>query len=186
MGVQGGITWEGACYAEEVIGLVPGAASRELGHEDVNALRGCLPSWRRSSTGKKCVVVIDEVCSETMVQEKMAPWLEQNDWTVHLLRQDELGYDSLLGASWCIIYGGPETRRRWSALWALPLDACVVEFQQELALDGELQHLCHVSDWKSWVLLLAKGSVSDVQDQVMEQLTKWYKKNSCELEHKAE
>ena len=90
-------------------------------------------------------------------------------------------YDSIVGASLCIVFGGPNTQTKWSRLWALPTDACVIEFQQELEVDGELQHLCHISDLRSWVLLLAKGSVSDVQDQIMEQFEKWYKKNQVEL-----
>jgi hypothetical protein len=62
-------------------------------------------------------------------------------------------------------------------LWRLPIDARVIEFQQELSLRGEMQHLCHVSDLPSWVLLLAKGSVQDVENQMMEQLEKWGKRN---------
>jgi hypothetical protein len=57
----------------------------------------------------------------------------------------------------------------------------VVEFQQELKIDGEFQHLAHVAGFKSWVLLLSKGSVTDVQEQIVEQLTKWFKKNEDEL-----
>ena len=72
-------------------------------------------------------------------------------------------------------------RNKWSKLWALPHDCCVVEFQQELALNGEFQHLCHVASWKSWVLLLSKGSTTDVQAQVMEQWTAWYKKHQGEI-----
>ena len=90
-------------------------------------------------------------------------------------------YDSIIGASMCILHGGPQTHKRWAKLWALPKDCCVIEFQQELAMDGEFQHLCHVSDWKSWIHLLAKGSEVDVQTQMMEQLASWYKKNAYEL-----
>jgi hypothetical protein len=30
----------------------------------------------------------------------------------------------------------------------------------------------------SWVLLLSKGTVEDVQDQIMEQLEKWYRRSA--------
>jgi hypothetical protein len=38
-----------------------------------------------------------------------------------------------------------------------------------------------VADLNSWVLLLSKGSIVDVQEQIMLQLEKWYKKNSYEI-----
>jgi len=181
MGLGGGIILDGmACYSEMVIGLVPGSSSQEIGHEEVNALRARLPAWRRAPTGKKCVVVRDDILTEDMIQ-RLASWLTMQGLTVVYYDAKHESYDSLVGASLCIILGGPKRNEKWSALWALPVDACVIELQQELALDGELQHLCHVSGWKSWILLLAKGSVSDVQDQVMEQLAKWHKKNSCEI-----
>ena len=64
----------------------------------------------------------------------------------------------------------------------MPLDQMPkVEFQQELQLSGETQHLAHVSDLKSWVLLLAKGSVQDVQEQMVMQFGKWLKKNVGEI-----
>jgi hypothetical protein len=118
------------------------------------------------------------------VLERLTAFLKRDDpdWVIHIVSDRNPGsYDSIVGASLCIVLGGPQTHTKWARLWALPTDACVVEFQQELAVDGELQHLCHVSDLKSWVLLLAKGSVSDVQDQIMEQFEKWYKKNQVEL-----
>jgi hypothetical protein len=87
----------------------------------------------------------------------------------------------LLGASLCIFIGGPKTNHIWSKLWALPKDCCVIEFQQELKIDGEFQHLAHVAGFKSWILLLAKGPEIDVQEQVMEQLQKWFNKNEDEI-----
>ena len=78
--------------------------------------------------------------------------------------------------------GGQKTSENWSKLWALPIGCRVIEFQQELRIDGEFQHLAHVAGFKSWVLLLSKGTVNDVQEQIYEQLVKWFKKNSEELE----
>lgn len=172
------------CWAEKVIGMVPGPLSSELGREDITALRSRLPSWKPLPTGQRCVVVTDSVITPRFVYEYITPFLstQDPDWTVSVVSEKNPGvYDSIIGASLCILLGGPNTSTRWSKLWALPKDCCVVEFQQELAIHGEFQHLCHISDLKSWVHLLAKGSVTDVQEQMMEQLSLWYKKNACEL-----
>ena len=85
-------------------------------------------------------------------------------------------YDSLIGSSLCIFIGGQKTQKFWSKLWALPEECCVIEFQQELKIDGEFQHLAHIAGFKSWVLLLSKGNEKDVQEQILEQLTKWFNK----------
>jgi hypothetical protein len=173
-----------ACWADEVIGFVPGPHALELGHEDIQVLRKMLPSWKRGPIGQICVVVVDSTITNRFVLERITAFLQKEDpdWVVQIISDRNPGsYDSIVGASLCIVLGGPQTHTKWARLWALPTDACVVEFQQELTVDGELQHLCHVSDFKSWVLLLAKGSVSDVQDQIMEQFEKWYKKNQTEL-----
>jgi hypothetical protein len=90
---------------------------------------------------------------------------------------DVTSYDVLQGVSLCVFVGGEQTATKWSKLWALPKECCVVEFQQELQIDGEFQHLAHVAEFKSWVLLLSKGSVEDVQDQIQSQFGKWLKKN---------
>jgi len=146
------------------------------------ALRNCLSSWKRFPTGQICVIVTDSVITSRFVYEFITPWLKSEDssWQVQIVSDQRPGvYDSIVGASLCIVMGG--TASKWSKLWALPVDCSVVEFQQELAVEGEFQHLCHVADWKSWVLLLAKGSTTDVQEQIMEQLKTWYRKNEREL-----
>ncbi len=81
----------------------------------------------------------------------------------------------------CIFVGGPNRHSHWAKLWALPKYCCVIEFQQELLLDGEFQHMAHVCDFKSWVLLLSKGVISDVQEQILTQLKKWFVKNDDAL-----
>jgi hypothetical protein len=179
------------CWAESVVGFLPGPLSSELGREDVMTLRNGLRSgWPSAPIAQICVVVVDDsVITPRFVFEHINPWLNKkdSDWTVRIVSKQPGVYDQLLGASLCILFGGPSTQTRWSKLWALPCDCCVVEFQQELALDGEFQHLCHISDWKSWLLFLAKGSNADVQQQIMEQLEKWYSTFSYELlliEHK--
>jgi len=169
-----------ACWAEEVVGWVPGPLGRELGQEDVEALRARAPCWKPTPQESVCVVLLDAVLTAEWVTEEVLPWLRHKCWQVRLVSaSDPDRYEKIAGAMWCILQGGPSTH--WSSLWALPRSSCVVEFQQELALDGQLQHLCHVGDMKSWILLLSKGTVRDVREQIMEQLMKWYTRNSSEF-----
>lgn len=171
-----------ACYADEVIGLLPGPL--ELGTEDIMALRELYPSWIEKPSGKICSVVLGQQITKQFAEEVITKFLQDQseEWSIRFVSEsDYASYDALLGASLCIFIGGQKTQNFWSKLWALPKDCCVVEFQQELKIDGEFQHLAHVSGFKSWVLLLSKGSQSDVQEQIIEQLRKWFNKNEDEL-----
>lgn len=169
------------CWANEVVGFLPGPTCSELGREDINGLRALLPSWKANASNNRCIVVTDSTITPRFVYERLTPWLKKDDprWDISVISDKNPGsYESIVGASLCILIGGPRTHAKWSKLWALPRNCWVVEFQQELLLDGEFQHLCHVADWKSWILLLAKGSTADVQDQMIEQLEKWRKEKN--------
>ena len=155
-------------WADEVVGLLPGP--HEMGHEEIQALREWHPTWVKDGE-RSCVVVIDGAITPAFVAERVAPWLAAKGWAVRLV--GEAGWE---GAGMAILQS-----ERMYPLWRLPVDAMVIEFQQELAIHGEMQHVCHVSDLRSWVLLLAKGGLKDVQDQIMEQLEKWCKKNEREI-----
>jgi hypothetical protein len=173
-----------ACYADEIIGFLPSPSSLELGQEDIQALRDLLPSWIEKPTEKICSVVIGSQITQKFAEEHITKFLQNQseEWSIrYVLESDYASYDALLGASLCIFIGGQKTQNFWSKLWALPKDCCVIEFQQELKIDGEFQHLAHVAGFKSWVLLLSKGTVQDVQEQIIEQLTKWFNKNEDEL-----
>lgn len=173
-----------ACWADEVVGYLPGPSVAEISKEDVACLREALPDWISAPIPKVCAVVLSGVITEEYAKEKIAKLLkEQSDeWTVLYMRPEDVGVcDDLLGASLCVFIGGKKTEDTWSKLWALPEGCRVIEFQQELQIDGEFQHLAHVAGFKSWVLLLSKGSVADVQEQIMEQLTRWFKKNGEEV-----
>ncbi len=173
-----------ACYADEVIGLLPGPAAAELGQEDISALRSLYSSWVEKPCGKTCAVVVGQQITQKFAEERIAGLLQDLDeeWSIRYVNEsDYASYDTLLGASLCIFIGGQKTQKFWSKLWALPKECCVVEFQQELLIDGEFQHLAHIAGFKSWVLLLSKGPMDDVQDQIMEQLERWFKKNGDEL-----
>jgi hypothetical protein len=174
------------CYAEEVVGFLPGPL--ELGIEDIQALRELYSSWIEKPCGKVCSVVIGSSITQEFAEEEIAKFLVtkvaecDEDWTIRYVNEsDYASYDSLMGASLCIFVGGEKEAKTWAKLWALPKGCCVIEFQQELNISGEFQHLAHVAGFKSWVLLLSKGSMKDVQEQIMEQLQKWFNKNEEEL-----
>ena len=175
-------------WADEVVGFLPEPAASELGQEDIVALRALYPSWVEKPAEKICAVVIGPNITEKFVDEQISKFLQNQSgqvldaWSIrYVYESDYASYDSLIGASLCIFVGGQKANNFWAKLWALPKECCVIEFQQELLIDGEFQHLAHVAGFKSWVLLLSKGSAVDVQEQIMEQLEKWFKKNEDEL-----
>ena len=178
-----GIPWreDTACWAQTVVGGLPGPLALELGKEEITALRTWLPSWEPQVRGMVCTVLLNETAGVTrsFVQQRIAPWLQRQDraWQVRAVNgADSIthgSYSPMLGTALCIFLGGADV---WAPIWALPKEACVVEFQQELKLQGESQHVAHMAELMSWVLLLAKGD--DVQDQMMEQLEKWYRRSA--------
>lgn len=173
-----------ACWANQVIGLLPSQASLELGIEDIAALRSIFPTWSEKPSEKLCAVVISGAITLEFAEKQITQFLQNNDeeWSIRYVHEaDYVSYDSLLGASLCIFIGGQNTNTAWAKLWALPKTCCVIEFQQELQIDGEFQHLAHVAGFKPWILLLSKGTVVDIQEQIMEQLGKWFKKNAEHL-----
>lgn len=172
-----------ACWADEVIGFIPCPSTQELAREDIISLQSILPTWLSSPSGKVCTIVSDEYFNNELIEKVSELLLEMDEeWSIRVVSSKESGHwNTLLGSSLCLFVGGKNMQTKWSKLWALPKDCCIVEFQQELNMDGEFQHLAHVSDFKSWILLLSKGSLKDVQEQIFTQFQKWYKKNNSEL-----
>jgi hypothetical protein len=173
-----------ACWADEIIGYLPGPECLEIGTEDVTALRSNMSSWISEPKPKLCTILTSKVVTREFIENRILPFLKSNDdgWQIQIARHDDFAsYESIFGSSLCIFVGGGKADKSWSKLWALPKGCRVIEFQQELDINGEFQHLAHVADLKSWILLLCKGSVSDVQEQIMEQLEKWFNKNGDEL-----
>lgn len=170
---------DSACWAEEVVGFLPGPM--ELGQEDVAELRDRLANYSMVTTvnkdGKKTLcIVYDPVIfvSEfvTALHTKLF-----SEYELHTVSENDFCvYDAVIGASICIFLGGKNTETRWAKLWALPADCKVIEFQQELQLDGEFQHLAHVCGYTPYLLMLSKGTVEDVQEQVIIGLEKCQRK----------
>lgn len=183
-----GIPWneKTGCWAQKVVGTLPGPLAQELGKEEISALRTWLPTWEPRVRGLVCTVLLNETAGITrsFVQQRIAPWLQRQDraWKVRVVDGTDTlthgSYSPLLGTALCIFMGGREV---WAPIWALPKEACVVEFQQELHIQGESQHVAHMAELLSWVLLLAKGTMDDVQDQIMEQLEKWYRRSANQI-----
>ena len=155
------VTNDIACYAKEVIGFVPGPL--EVGKEDIAVLRKYLPSWIETPCYKRCVVIGGSQKLDKIFYK---------DWCIEY--QQEATYESLVGAALCIVMDGVNALR----LWALPKGACVIEFQQELEVRGDLQHLAHVCELRSWVLLLSKG---DIEKQIEQELSRWLVKHEDEI-----
>jgi hypothetical protein len=169
-----------ACWADEVVGFLPGPM--ELGAEDIQCLRDMLPSYVNTVSEKVCAIVVSGAITSGFASV-LTDWLLERDntWSVRIVDESNYAsYDALIGASLCIVLGGKKTAT-WSRLWALPPSAKVIEFQQELQIDGEFQHLAHIAGLVSWVLLLSKGSLEDVHAQILGQLEKWWKKNSDQI-----
>lgn len=168
-----------ACWAEEVVGLLPCPAALELGREDVSMLRSMLRCFQSKPENKICTVILSKTMTYQWIEESLTPYLLKKDpeWIIHMVSEnDAVHYDEIVGSALCLVDGDS-----WPLLWAAPPGCCILEFQQELELQGECQHLCHVADLNSWVLMLSKGSIIDVQEQIMLQLEKWYKKNFIEI-----
>jgi hypothetical protein len=152
-----------ACYAKEVIGYVPGPA--EIGKEEIQLLREYLPHWKPTPVDKRCVVI--------GAYNKEISDLFPN-WSVQF--EKEASFEALVGASLCIMQTTANAKLLAANLWALPKEAMVVEFQQELEVHGEIQHIAHVAELKSWVILLSKGSPQQIQQQTVHELKRWTKK----------
>lgn len=172
-----------ACYADEVIGFLPGPY--ELGKEDITALRELYPGWIRKPIEGSCVVITDSVLTEDVameIEKQLYAFESRIDWCITVVDGDKPGtYNDIIGAQICIFVGGKDKKEKWSRLWALPTECCVIEFQIEKDIDGEFQHLAHVSELNSWVYLLGRGSKKDMQQKILEGFQKWYEKNCGDL-----
>ena len=146
-----------ACYAKEIVGFVP--QSLELGKEDITILRETV-NWIERPHSKRCIVI-------GPANKKQINELLYKDWYIEYV--DEATVESMLGASLCIFTGTCYN------MWALPKGATIVEFQQELDIKGEMQHLAHICELQSWVILLSKG------EEQIHQLSKWFVKNEDTL-----
>jgi hypothetical protein len=170
---------DSACWAEEVVGFLPGPM--ELGQEDITELRSRLVNYSAVKTmntdgKKKLCIIYDSLIFVTEFVTALHLQLFNEYELCTVSQTDFCVYDAVIGASLCIFLGGKNTEAQWAKLWALPMGCNVIEFQQELQIDGEFQHLAHVCGYTPYILMLSKGTVEDVQEQVVICLEKCMRK----------
>lgn len=161
-----GMSWaEGrAIWAEEVVGFLPGPVGGEVGREEIQALRR---AWREEGypTDKKHCVVWQGGAFTSEWIEALATRLLEKGWSVSVVRSaEEAG--KMAGASVFLWDCSSEnTGDAGQSLWRLPKGARVVEGQGEMEIQGEGQHMAHMADLESRVLLFRRGSVQDRQEE---------------------
>jgi len=177
-GIRGAVpavAWSPGCavYAQEIIGYLPEVA--ELSINEIRALRKAWPEWVRE-VGRKCVVLVDEILSPEFVEGAVKGLLPEG-WSVEQVLRTSYGLEAfrqMVGAGLCILYNLPKQEEHWAKLWALPLGCPVLEFQNELKVEGGCQQLIAAAELNSWLFPLHKGSIPEVRDQVLTGLKEWF------------
>jgi len=170
----------GVVYAKEAIGFLPELA--ELSVQEIRALRAAWSEWKAQGTSK-CVVLVDEILTPEFVQSSLAPLLPTG-WSVEQVLRTSYGieaYRQMAGAGLCILYNLPKQDEHWAKLWALPLGCPVLEFQNELKVEGGCQHLMAVAELSPWLLPLHKGTLAESREQIVTACKEWLLKNPLSL-----
>ena len=157
-------------WAKHMTGFYP--AKAEVTRQQIGALRS---AWLEGSLAKTplCVVLVDELLTPEFVETGVKPLLPA-DWTVRCVPRTSSGveaYRQLVGASLCILYNLPKQDEQWAKLWALPPRCRVLEFQNELKVEGGFQHFAAACDFDCWYLPLYKGSPVETRTQIEKALT---------------
>ena len=158
-------------FANEVVGYIPEAT--EVCVADIAALRS---AWRESSPrGSLCVVLVDEVLTPECAVEQIAPLLPVG-WSVECVPRSTHGIDAyrrIAGASLCLLYNLPHQDDQWSKVWALPKGCKVIEFQNELKVEGAFQQFAAACEFNTWLIPLYKGSPADMRTQAVDHMKTW-------------
>jgi hypothetical protein len=170
------IAWNpnSVAYAKEVVGLMPDVL--ELSVNEIQALRSAWSEWTEVQ-GPKCVVLVDEILAPEFIESVVKPLLPP-DWSVEQVLRTTYGLEGfrgLLGASLVILYNLPKQEEHWAKLWAAPKGCRVIEFQNELKVEGGCQHLCGAAELVSWLYPLHKGTVEDTRAQIATIVAEWIK-----------
>jgi hypothetical protein len=170
------IAWTptGVVYAKQVVGLMPD--SLELSVNEIRALRSSWPEWT-DIRGPKCVVLVDEILTPEFIDTTIKPLLP-TDWSVEQVLRTTYGLEgfrSMAGASLVICYNLPKQEEHWAKLWAVPKGCRVIEFQNELKVEGGCQQLCGAAELESWLYPLYKGTVIETRGQIATTLAEWFK-----------
>ncbi len=161
-------------YAKEVVGLMPDVL--ELSVNEIQALRSAWSEWTEVQE-PKCVVLVDEILTPEFIESVVKPLLP-TDWSVEQVLRTTYGLEgfrSLRGASLVVLYNLPKQEEHWAKLWAVPKGCRVLEFQNELKVEGGCQQLCGAAELVSWLYPLHKGTVEDTRGQIRGILEEWIK-----------
>jgi len=170
MGAFPVIAWNpsSVVYAKDIYGVLPSTA--ELSPNEIEALRSRWTGYK-GDMGNRCVVLTDEIFTEEFCTKVLAPLLPS--YEIACLPRTVMGpeaYKVLAGAGLCLLYNLPKQDDQWSKLWALPKGCRVLEFQNELKVEGGFQHFAAIAAFDTTLIPLYKGPVSDLQGQIVEQL----------------
>lgn len=156
------VLWEPgvACWADEVIGRLPGPCGAEVGREEIRALRQAQrkAGWSPVVVGGKVCVLWQGGALTASVVENLKGWIEAAGWTVVVTGCDGGGVEGVQGSAVMIWDRCPEAV--WE-VWRLPEGARAIEGMSELEVVGEAQHLAHMSGVEGYVVMMPKGLTED-------------------------
>lgn len=159
-------------YAKDVYGYIPETC--EVSSAEIDALRSAFPLWQPTCT-TKCVVLVDEFLVPEFVEESIAPLLPSG-WRVEQVLRTSSGveaYRQIIGAGLCILFNLPKQEEQWAKLWTLPQGCPVLEFQNELKVEGGFQHLAAAASLDAYCIPLHKGTPIEMRQQLLTQFKQW-------------
>lgn len=180
--------YHGSVYANKIIGFVPEVI--EISREDIQNLRSHYRNYVSTPTPNTCVVLVNRTGTNTgspftdAFVEKIQTILGDT-WSVKPINMHDTGsdvYEQVKGASMCIFYNEPKYEAVWAKLWALPVGCVVLEFQNELKVEGEFQHMAAAAEFQSWIITLFKGKPEEMSSQAIQYFESWYGSNSTLFE----
>ena len=167
-------------YAKEIVGSMPDVL--ELSTNEIRALRSAWPEWK-TERGSTCVVLVDEILTPEFVETVIKPLLPAG-WTVQQVLRTQQGleaYRRLAGAGLVMLYNLPKQEAEWAKLWAVPKGCPVLEFQNELKVEGGCQQLLAAMESPAWLFPLCKGSHQETRDQIQSHLKDWFSSLAASL-----
>lgn len=178
-------------YADKIIGYMP--SMTEITKENIDVLRGAYKGWVREAVPNTCAVLYNTISDSKLVPFNMefvdsVKKVLGDEWSVEAIDMNEVGsnaYNKLVGKQMCVFFTEEKQTDVWSKLWALPVGSRVLEFQNELKINGEFQHMAGAAGFDSWILTLHKGDMADMRGQAIKQFSEmvesWKPKNEVIL-----
>ena len=186
-----GVGWEKNkhVWAKEVIGWTAPEKVDEVSSENIVQLRKMIgDNWKSevnwdggdgTSEKKTCLIAVDTTYFTDEFVQLVRETLGDG-WNVVTLSATSSyteQYINMIGKHMFIFFGGAKSSGRWGATWALPQNAVVLEFENELKIDGEFQHVAGACGLDSWILTLHKNPPADMRTQAVGLIQQWFAKN---------